>query len=153
MGIRGPGGLATPRSKARQGGTDRNPFPRPDRPAVHPIGCTKRARSAEKCHLQEGPRASGRLLHMRARSLVLLVTGITLLALVPTMFAGNVAATGPVTPSYTNYPGPDPAGDNSGEPTLGVNWNTGNVMIDAFGFGEYRVTFDDAFSPATAVWT
>ena len=52
-------------------------------------------------------------------------------------------------PTYDNYQPPvgHPQRDNSGEPSVGVNWNTGNVMAMSRLRGQ-RATFDDSTSPA-----
>jgi hypothetical protein len=42
-------------------------------------------------------------------------------------------------------------GHDAGEPSIGVNWQTGNVFIEA-GNHTLRVTFDDTVKPATALW-
>ena len=42
-------------------------------------------------------------------------------------------------------------GHDAGEPSIGVNWTTGNVFIEA-GNHTLRVTFDDSVAPATAAW-
>lgn len=57
-------------------------------------------------------------------------------------------------PTYTNYVAPEglPNRDNAGEPSIGVNWNTGSVMYQA-NISTYRVKFDDRNSPATDNWT
>ncbi len=81
----------------------------------------------------------------------------------------------PGAPAFVNYPAPDScpvtlpptppppgclqpaAGSTSasehsaGEPSIGVNWSTGKVFIEA-GNHTLRVTFNDAFKPATATW-
>ncbi|MGH9900846.1 MAG: sialidase family protein, partial [Pyrinomonadaceae bacterium] len=54
-------------------------------------------------------------------------------------------------PRYFNYAAPNGLGTNAGEPTLGANWKTGNVMFIA-GLETLRVTFDDSSSPARANW-
>jgi hypothetical protein len=53
-------------------------------------------------------------------------------------------------PTYDNYQPPVgyPQRDNSGEPSVGVNWNTGNVMSMSRLRGN-RTTFDDSTSPAS----
>src|SRR5712691_2254054 len=43
------------------------------------------------------------------------------------------------------------AGHDAGEPSIGVDWKTGNVFIEA-GNHTLRVTFDDRVKPATAIW-
>ena len=40
---------------------------------------------------------------------------------------------------------------NSGEPSIGVNWNTGNVLYQA-GTGTYRASFNDSSRPPTVTW-
>jgi hypothetical protein len=78
----------------------------------------------------------------------------------------------PGAPAFINYPAPDScpllgtpppgclqpatgsttAGEHgAGEPSIGVNWNTGKVFIEA-GNHTLRVTFNDAVKPATASW-
>jgi hypothetical protein len=80
----------------------------------------------------------------------------------------------PGAPAFVNYPAPDscpvppvsnpPPGclqpapgsttaseHGAGEPSIGVNWNTGKVFIEA-GNHTLRVTFNDAVKPATAAW-
>ncbi len=54
-------------------------------------------------------------------------------------------------PTYDLYPAPAPLGQSAGEPSLGVNWNSGNVMYIA-GLETLRVSFNDAVAPATASW-
>lgn len=64
------------------------------------------------------------------------------------------------TPTYTNYAGPTdfsrfPQGSpvafiNGGEPSVGVNWNTGAVLYQ-HGFDTYRVDLSDTSSEST--WT
>lgn len=57
-----------------------------------------------------------------------------------------------VAPRFQNYAIPQTQGGNAGEPSIGVNWNTGNVMYQA-GLQMFRVNFDDSTSPARATWT
>ena len=67
----------------------------------------------------------------------------------------------PGTPTFINYPAPEnitPAlGSTSssahaaGEPSIGVNWKTGKVFIEA-GNHTLRITFNDSATPATATW-
>ncbi|MEO8073211.1 MAG: hypothetical protein ABI891_16280 [Acidobacteriota bacterium] len=56
-------------------------------------------------------------------------------------------------PSYSRHNPPTSlAGYNdAGEPSIGINWNTGNVLFQAYIY-TLRATFDDATSPATASW-
>ncbi|MEP6821338.1 MAG: hypothetical protein ABI946_03210 [Chthoniobacterales bacterium] len=56
------------------------------------------------------------------------------------------------TPRYQNYNPPPTNSFNGGEPSIGVNWQTGNVMYLA-SFAAIRVGFDDCSSPARDTWT
>jgi hypothetical protein len=73
---------------------------------------------------------------------------LVLLCLVLVASQGR-AATGP--PTYGVYPAPSPLGEESGEPSLGVDGNTGNVMFVA-SLQTLRVSFDDSTAPASASW-
>ncbi|MGZ8842772.1 MAG: hypothetical protein ACXW18_03865, partial [Pyrinomonadaceae bacterium] len=53
--------------------------------------------------------------------------------------------------SYHNFAAPGAMGNDSGEPTIGVNWNTGRAMMIA-GTETLRVTFDDQTVPTRATW-
>src|SRR5690348_14007016 len=77
----------------------------------------------------------------------------------------------PGAPTFINYPAPDDctgtqqppsciqpstgsttAGEHgAGEPSIGVDWNTGKAFIEA-GNHTLRVTFNDSANPATAFW-
>jgi hypothetical protein len=57
---------------------------------------------------------------------------------------------------FTHYQPPVPAtgsrlGTGAGEPSIGVNWKTGNVMYQS-NTQTLRIRFDDAVKPATATW-
>ncbi|HEV2763862.1 MAG TPA: hypothetical protein VGV38_12850, partial [Pyrinomonadaceae bacterium] len=54
-------------------------------------------------------------------------------------------------PTFNNYAPPANLGQSAGEPTLGVNWQTGSVMFIA-SLETLRVQFNDAVSPAAATW-
>jgi hypothetical protein len=54
-------------------------------------------------------------------------------------------------PRYQNYVAPPELGNGAGEPTLGVNTQTGNVMYIA-GLQTLRTSFDDCSSPARNSW-
>jgi hypothetical protein len=54
-------------------------------------------------------------------------------------------------PRYFNYPAPPELGNSAGEPTIGVNWNSGNAMFIA-ALQTLRVKWDDTASPAAATW-
>ena len=77
----------------------------------------------------------------------------------------------PGAPTFVNYPAPDdctapntPPGciqpalasttastHGAGEPSIGVNWNTGKAFVQA-GNHTLRVTFNDTVKPVTATW-
>ena len=54
-------------------------------------------------------------------------------------------------PRYYNYPAPPALGNSAGEPTIGVNWDTGNVFFLS-SLQTLRVKFDDTASPAPSTW-
>ena len=54
-------------------------------------------------------------------------------------------------PRYTNYAAPADLGNSAGEPSIGVNWNTGNAMFLS-SLQTLRVKWDDTVSPAPATW-
>lgn len=54
-------------------------------------------------------------------------------------------------PRYYNYPAPPELGNSAGEPTIGVNWDTGNAMFIA-SLQTLRIKWDDTASPAPATW-
>lgn len=55
-------------------------------------------------------------------------------------------------PRYQVYYPSTQIGWDAAEPSIGVNWSTGNVMFQA-GLETLRVTFDDATSPARTNWS
>jgi len=77
----------------------------------------------------------------------------------------------PGAPTFVNYPAPEDCPQNqpssscitpalgsttssahsAGEPSIGVDWATGEAFIEA-GNHTLRVTFNDSFKPATAIW-
>ncbi|HET9792064.1 MAG TPA: hypothetical protein VFR08_12230, partial [Candidatus Angelobacter sp.] len=67
----------------------------------------------------------------------------------------------PGAPAFVNYPAPENippslgstnAGQHgAGEPSIGVDWNTGKAFIEA-GNHTLRVTFSDTVTPATSTW-
>lgn len=80
-----------------------------------------------------------------SRSLPAIVVIPLLAALLP------CSAAFAVPPTYDLYPAPAPFGQEAGEPSLGVNWNSGNVLYIA-GLETLRVSFDDSVAPAAATW-
>ena len=55
-------------------------------------------------------------------------------------------------PSYQNLKPPTGVGENSGEPSIGANWNTGSIMSTAV-LDTLQLTLDTSTSPATPTWT
>lgn len=62
------------------------------------------------------------------------------------------AAPGQGALSFAVYNPPGGAGASSGEPSIGVNWNTDRVMFIA-GLETLKLDFDDCSSPGLAEWT
>ena len=56
-----------------------------------------------------------------------------------------------VAPRYQNYQAPPTLGNSAGEPTIGVNWNSGAAMFIS-GLQTLRVKWNDTGSPAPATW-
>ncbi|PZS09382.1 MAG: hypothetical protein DLM70_01690, partial [Chloroflexi bacterium] len=55
-------------------------------------------------------------------------------------------------PRFANYPAPSSVGGtSSGEPSIGVNWNTGSAMFVA-SLQTLKINFNDSTSPAQATW-
>lgn len=54
-------------------------------------------------------------------------------------------------PTYANYHSPATMGNDSGEPSIGADWKTGNIMVQAI-FDTMRIHFNTSVSPATASW-
>jgi len=84
---------------------------------------------------------------MHYRSLPVAAGVVLLSAFLPLTFASTAVAA----PTYDLHPAPAPLGQDAGEPSLGVNWSTGNVMYIA-GLETLRVSFDDSVTPAVASW-
>ena len=62
------------------------------------------------------------------------------------------ASTG-IAPRFQNYTVPGTlGGSGAGEPSIGVDWNSGNAMYVA-GLQTFKIGFNDATSPANATWT
>ncbi|MFL6209222.1 MAG: PKD domain-containing protein [Pyrinomonadaceae bacterium] len=55
------------------------------------------------------------------------------------------------TPRFQNFAAPNGLGTTAGEPSIGVNWQTGKVMFIS-NLQALRITFDDCTSPAKATW-
>ncbi|HUR69731.1 MAG TPA: PKD domain-containing protein [Candidatus Thermoplasmatota archaeon] len=78
---------------------------------------------------------------------------ILLLAVVPAASIGPASA-GSGTPTFAIYAAPSSlaSANGAGEPSIGVNWNTGAVHYQSFA-STYKVVFNDATVPATATWS
>src|ERR1700731_4717409 len=82
--------------------------------------------------------------------------------------AANAAAASPGVPRFINYTSPPNMGDDSGEPSLGINWlsekkfsksffanipNGGtSLYFGGFSTSMLKITFDDCPPPAAATW-
>ena len=80
---------------------------------------------------------------------VLVCLTALVLALPGLVVGGGQASATPF--AYAVYPAPAGMGEGAGEPSIGVNWNTGAVFVQNFAT-TLRVDFDDASLPATAAW-
>ena len=85
---------------------------------------------------------------MRTTSIVLatLLLAIAAQAVVPEGRMDARAAI--VTPGFTNHQAPGSYANSAGEPSIGVNWKTGNVLFQA-----YTQTYRVSFASATPTWT
>ena len=97
--------------------------------------------------------------------LVPATSGVYSVRIIPYQVAGDsysasasfVPAAGPpptylgTAPRYATYAAPNGLGTSAGEPSLGVNWATGNVLYQA-SLETMKVTFDDSTSPAQTSW-
>jgi hypothetical protein len=54
--------------------------------------------------------------------------------------------------TFSNYQPPKGMGEDSGEPSIGANWASGNSMFQA-GLQTLKTSWDDSVSPARASWT
>lgn len=64
----------------------------------------------------------------------------------------NTAQSKLTPPTYQNLKPPAGLGENSGEPSIGANWNTGSIMSSAV-LDTLQLTMDTSKSPAIAKWT
>lgn len=72
------------------------------------------------------------------------------------LLAGSVpfspaAVAAPSPPGFAVYPLPSELAADAGEPSIGVNWNTGKVFFQSLAT-TIRTTFDDSSYPATATF-
>ncbi|MFN2543965.1 MAG: hypothetical protein ABR600_05260, partial [Actinomycetota bacterium] len=79
---------------------------------------------------------------------------IAILLLVTTTAIGSAQSAqaskeNPVT--FVNYAAPSGVDGNGGEPSIGVDWKSGNVMMQS-DLKTLRVSFDDTQTPAAATW-
>lgn len=64
-------------------------------------------------------------------------------------FAASTAFAQTIAPTYQNFVPPTGVAADAGEPSIGVNWNTGKILFEA-GLETDRVTISG--NPATATW-
>jgi len=92
-------------------------------------------------------------MRIRVRNaLIIIATGAIVVANAALVEAPAQAGSG--TPVFATYAAPSslPNSNNAGEPSVGVNWNTGAVMYQAY-TSTYKVVFNDSSIPATATWS
>lgn len=94
---------------------------------------------------------------MRLRALALLLPDS--MALLGAAAQAVPASAGPSVfgsgaPAFADYAAPSGLNnhDNAGEPSIGVDWNTGTVLYQA-DTSTYAVRFDDSTSPAASSWS
>ena len=59
-----------------------------------------------------------------------------------------------IAPRFQTFLSPEGVGDDFGEPSIGSNWLSGNIMFyGGFSADALRVRFDDCASPANVTWT
>lgn len=82
------------------------------------------------------------------------VSFLSVVALAPAAGVFGLAEAGQGTPTFAVYAAPSSLSDanNAGEPSVGVNWNSGAVMVQSFA-STYKVVFNDASVPASVAWT
>jgi hypothetical protein len=85
-----------------------------------------------------------------ARHLLLGAILLVLMGALPNAMPASASLENPL--AFVNYAVPSALDGATGEPSIGVNWNTGNVMFES-GLKTLRVTFNEAVTPATATWT
>lgn len=57
-----------------------------------------------------------------------------------------------VTPTFQNFAAPAPLGTNAGEPSIGINVQSGKALFQS-GTNTLSVTFNDSASPSSASWS
>lgn len=91
----------------------------------------------------------------RSAQIIMAITVLTSLFTIGKTPLGSTVTTQAATlagaPRYQVYNPPAGLGTDAGEPSIGVNWSTGNVMFQA-SLQALRVSFNDATSPAVATW-
>lgn len=80
---------------------------------------------------------------------VSLLAGVAVLVTAAMLGGPGSAVAAGTPPTFSNFAAPAPLGRDSGEPSIGANWTTGNVMFQA-GLQTLRVSFND--STGTATW-
>ncbi len=91
------------------------------------------------------------LRHARRARTAMLVAGFTVFVMIGLLTGSGPAGAAGTPPTFVNFAAPSPLGRDAGEPSIGANWATGNVMLQA-GFETLRVNgFNEA--NGTASWT
>ncbi len=77
--------------------------------------------------------------------------GMAALNTPPAATATPTPQPGFIAPRYENYPAPDGKATDAGEPSIGSNWRTGNILFQSY-LDTYRISLDTCSSPAVATW-
>ncbi len=80
---------------------------------------------------------------------VSLLAGLTVLVTAAMLGGPGSAVAAGTPPTFSNFAAPAPLDRDAGEPSIGANWSTGNVMMEA-GLQTVRVNdFNNSTSTAT----
>jgi hypothetical protein len=96
-------------------------------------------------------------MHLTTRRRRALARGVGLLVAVGLAAAAPAGAA--TAPSFTNHPAPNGLGTDAGEPSIGIDWNTGKVLVQAgtetlrVDFSGATPTWQDVASPLTSATT
>lgn len=88
----------------------------------------------------------------RARNAVIAAFLVAAIGLLPSVRSAHATTTTSIVPPrFQTFAVPSTIGASAGEPSIGVDWNTGRVFYQA-GLTTLQVNFDDTTSPAQATW-
>jgi PKD repeat protein len=89
----------------------------------------------------------------RVRNTLAMIATLSIIVASAALFS-TAAQAGSGTPVFATYKAPAslPNSNNAGEPSVGVNWNTGAALYQSY-TSTYKVVFNDSSVPATATWS